>query len=274
MFKNGYLTVKERKNMHSKDKDFIKKLRVMFATLFARSMTKVIVGCPGLPDNIFIYSNITIEDMEYFEPNANYYLHQVEFLDSEFFEDLVEQFPVFKDTTFMLYTDKFLSVVGKHVGDLSNLKMDVRGSDVVISASAKDGSLLEASCGEMISAHLANQYLRVFEEYRVDPIISKEKDLLPIIQKDAALSFIDVDHFTDRSGKCVLLSAGSGVSIKEFPAKADLFEYEYTMLSSELGSTVRINTRFKCPLVSVTSVQPATVWFTKSKIKKDIENVN
>jgi hypothetical protein len=244
----------------------------MFATLFARSMTKVIVGCPGLPDNVFIYCNIPKEEMEYFEPNANYYMHMVQFLDPDFFEDLIEKFPIFKNTTFLLYTDKLLSAIGKHSGDLSTMKMYDNGVKIFISVAQKDESILEVECGEIISAHLAMQYKHVFDEHKIDPVCAREQDLLGVIQKDAPFSFIDIDHFTDRTGKCALLSNGSGVSIKEFPNKADLFEYSYSMLTVEQGTTVEINTVFKCPIVDVVSVQPAVVWFTKSKKEKDITN--
>lgn len=260
--------------MHLKDKDFIKKLRIMFATLFARSMTKVVVGCPGVPENMFIYCNIPKEEMEYYEPDASYYLHLVEFLDTEFFEDLTEQFPIFKDTTFLFYTDKFLSAVGKHTGDLSTLKMHNSGATIFVSVVLKDESVLEVECGEIISAHLALQYKHIFDEHRIDPVCAKQQELLQQIQKDAPFSFIDIEHFTDRTGKCALLSNGSGVSIKEFPVKADLFDYEYFMVTEDQGTTVELNTVFKCPIVSVVSVQPAVVWFTKSKLKKDNQNVN
>jgi hypothetical protein len=194
----------------------------------------------------------------------------VQFTDTEFFEDLVEQFPIFKNTIFMLYADKFLSAIGKHVGGLDTLKMDTVGAVVIISVLQKDGTELIVDCGEMISDHLALQYKHVFDEHKINPICAKEKDLLPILQKDAAISFIDIDHFTDRTGKCAMLNNSSGVSVKEFPSKANLFEYTYVMLSEEQGSTVNINTVFKCPIVSVVSVQPAVVWFTKSKTKKDM----
>lgn len=260
--------------MHLKDKDFIKSLRLMFATLFARSMTKVIVGCPSLPDNVFIYCNIPKEEMEYFEPNANYYIHMVQLLDPDFFEDLIEQFPIFKNTTFLLYTDTMLSAVGKHAGDLTTLKLYNKNEKIFISVVQKDETQIEVECGEIISAHLASQYKHVFDEHKVDPVCAKEQDLLQVIQKDAPFSFIDIEHFSDRTGKCALLSNGSGVSIKEFPSKADLFEYSYSMLTSEQGTTVELNTVFKCPIVSVTSVQPAVIWFTKSKLKEDIKNGN
>ena len=258
--------------MQLSDKEFLNRLKLYFSTLFARSMTKVVIGCPDLADNEFLYSNIKLEEMEYYEPDSAYYIHLVELNDSEFFSDLIERYPVFKDTTWMLYTDKFMSFVNKHDGELKDIKIMVDGADIRISVWPKDAKEpLEGSIGEIISEYSATQYLRVFNASKVDPVSAVETDLLGHISIETPYTIMDVPHFTERTCKAALLLSGSGVSMKEFPKKADLFQYSYSMLSNAEGTTVRVNTRFKCPQVNVTSVQPAIVWFTKSKENKDTE---
>lgn len=258
--------------MQLSEKEFLNRLKLYFSTLFARSMTKVVIGCPDLADNEFIYSNIKLEEMEYYEPDSAYFIHRVELNDSEFFNDLVERYPVFKDTTWMLYTDKLTSFVNKHIGTLNEMLITVDGINVIISVKVKDQEEpLVGEIGEIISEYMASQYLRVFNTALVDPVSAVETDLCGRISVDTPYTIIDVPHFTERTCKAALLLNGSGVSMKEFPKKADLFQYTYSMLSNAEGTTVRVNTRFKCPQVNVTSVQPAIVWFTKSKENKDTE---
>ena len=255
--------------MHLSDKDFLNRLKLYFSTLFARSMPKVVIGCPDLADNEFLYSNIKLEEMEYYEPDSAYYIHRVELCDSDFFNDLVIRYPVFKDSTWMLYTDKLTSFINKHTGPLENIKIYVDGVSVNISVDTKESSEpLSGSIGELISEYTASQYLRVFNSALVDPVSAIETDLCGKISLDTPYTIIDVPQFTERTCKAALILSGSGVSMKEFPKKADLFQYTYNMLSSAEGTTVRVNTRFKCPLINVTSVQPAIVWFTKTN-KKD-----
>lgn len=246
------------------EKDFLKKLKLMFATIFARSMPKIIVGCPELADNVFIYSNVPLEDMEYFEPDANYYFHKVEILDTEFLETLISKFTIFKTATFMLYADKFLAALGKHVGSLDTISLTADNIDILITVHQKDESELTVKCGEIISAYTASRYNQVFDEYKVDPITSKKYDILDDLQKGTPISIIELP-LNDHMVKCALLNNGSGVSIKEFPSKADLFEYSYCAITSASGKTLRVNIFFASPIVRVTSVQPATVWFTQTK---------
>ena len=256
--------------MQLSDKEFLNRLKLYFSTMFARSMTKVVIGCPDLADNEFIFSNIKLEEMEYYEPDSAYYIHRVELNDSEIVNDLFERYPIFKDTTWMLYTDKFLSCVNKHVGDLNDIKITTEGATVFVSVKIKDQEEpFVSEMGEIISEYMTSQYLRVFNTAVVDPVTAVETELCGKISVDTPYTIIDVPHFTERTCKAALILSGSGVSMKEFPKKADLFQYTYSMLSSAEGTTVRVNTRFKCPQVNVTSVQPAIVWFTKSKENKD-----
>lgn len=256
--------------MHLSDKDFLNRLKLYFSTLFARSMPKVVIGCPDLADNEFLYSNIKLEEMEYYEPDSSYYIHRVELCDSDFFNDLIERYPVFKTCTWMLYTDKLTSYINKHVGELKDIKIYVEDVKIMISVNPKDSNEpLIGEIGELISEYTASQYLHVFNSALVDPVSSIETDLCGKMNIDLPYTILDVPHFTDRTCKAALILSGSGVSMKEFPKKADLFQYTYSMLSSAEGKTVRVNTRFKCPLVNVTSVQPSIVWFTKSKNNKD-----
>lgn len=258
--------------MNLTEKDFAATLKLFFSTLFARSMTKVIVGCPGLANNVFLFTNIKLEEIEFYEPNAAYFLHEVEIKDADFLEDLFEQFELFKKATFILYTDKFLATYAKHVGPISEIKMALHDKDISLSVNTKNNTPLVVNCGELISEYTASQYKRVFDEAKIDQLTAKEFDIRDLIDLDNPFSVIDVPFFNDRCCRAALLANQCGVSIKEYPAKSKYQEFQYSAVTTNDGTTVKLNTKFNCPNVSVVSVQPHMIWFTKAKQDKESEN--
>ena len=259
--------------MHLVDKEFTARLKLFFSTLFARSMTKVIVGCPGLPNNMFLFTNIKLEEIEFYEPDAAYFLHEVEIKDSEFIEDLFEQFDLFKKATFVLYTDKFLATYAKHVGPVSEIKMSLHDKDISLCVNTKDNTPLVVDCGELISEYTASQYKRVFDAAKIDQLIAKTFDIKSMIDLVNPFTIIDVPFFDDRICKAALLSNQCGVSIKEYPSKSKCESFHYSAITTNDGTTIKLNTKFDCPNVSVVSVQPHMIWFTKP-IDKETQNAN
>ena len=94
--------------MKNDDKTFLNKLKLYFATLFARSMPKIVFGASGLQDNQALFSNIDLADAELYSPDPKFYIHLVTFKDTDFVDDLFEIFPLLKDAIVLLQSDKFL----------------------------------------------------------------------------------------------------------------------------------------------------------------------
>ena len=255
--------------MNYSDKEFVRQLKLLFSSLFARAMTKVVVGCPGLKKNEFIFSNIKLEEIQMYEPDPAYFIHHVEVLDTHFLEDLFELFPFFENTVCLLYTDKFLSTIGKHVGDLSNIKIFATDQNIDLCVETSNKTPLVVTCAEIISEHDACCYKQIFDNALVDDLESKEQKIEEPIKNPYSL--IDLDFFEDRICKFVHPIKGF-VALNEYPTKAILLDYTYKAKFTNDKSTIKVNTQFRSPSVNVTSVQPSMIWFTKPKKVKDKEN--
>lgn len=255
--------------MNLSDKAFIVELKLLFSSLFSRAMTKVVVGCPGLDSNEFIFSNIKLEEIQMYEPDPKFFIHKVEILNKQFMTDLYEVFPFFKDTCFLLYTDKFLSTIGKHVGGVKEIQVFMNNENIDLCVTTSNKTPLVVTCAQIISEHDASQYYRVFESALVDPVSAKTQDITNAIQEKENYTVIDLNFFEDRICKFVHPIKGY-VSLKEYPNKALLLDYEYTAYITNDKTSVRVNTRFCSPAVNVTSVQPSMIWFSKPK-NKEIE---
>ena len=116
--------------MNFSDKDFIQQLKLLFSSLFSRAMTKVVVGCPGLKENEFFFTNIKLEEIQMYEPDPAFFIHKVEVLDPHVLEDLFEVFPFLKDTCCLLFTDKLLSTIGKHVGKVKDIQVFMNNENI------------------------------------------------------------------------------------------------------------------------------------------------
>lgn len=254
--------------MFNSDKDFIKQLKLLFSSLFSRAMTKVVVGCPELKDNEFIFSNIKLEEIQMYEPDPAFFIHRVEVLETQFMNDLFELFPFFKDTCCLLYSDKFLSTIGKHVGKLSEIQIFMNNENIDICVITSNKTPLVVTCAEIISEHDALQYKRVFDSALIDPMCATSQDISDSIDVKSDYSVVDLNFFKDRICKFVHPSKGY-VSIKEYPNKAVLLDFSYTAYAINDKTSLRVNTVFKSPSVNVTSVQPSMIWFTKPKNKEN-----
>lgn len=252
--------------MNYSDKEFVRQLKLLFSSLFARAMTKVVVGCPELKENEFIFSNIALKDIRMYEPDPEYFLHRVEVLDTHFLEDMFELFPFLKNTTCLLYTDKFLSTIGKHIGNLKDIKVYTTDQNIDLCVTTKNNTPLVVTCAEIISEHDASQYKRVFDSALVDNLESKEQNIEPDINLENPYSVIDLNFFEDRVCKFVHPVKGF-ISLKEYPTKAVLLDYTYKAKFTNDKSTIKVNTQFRSPSINVTSVQPSMIWFTKPKNK-------
>lgn len=254
--------------MNFSDKDFIQQLKLLFSSLFSRAMTKVVVGCPGLKDNEFIFSNIKLDEIRMYEPDPAYFIHRVEVLDTHFLEDLFKVFPFLKDTCCLLYTDKFLSTIGKHTGKVSDIQVFMNNENIDLCVFTSNKTPLVVTCAEIISDHDALQYKRVFDSALIDPATAVGQDLTDSIREKEDYTVIDLEHFKDRICKFVHPLKGY-VSLSEYPKKAVLLDFTYTAYSANDKTSVRVNTHFRSPSVNVVSVQPSMIWFTKSKDKEN-----
>ena len=254
--------------MYNSEKEFIKQLKLLFSSLFSRAMTKVVIGCPGLKDNEFIFSNIKLEEIQMYEPDPAYFIHIVEVLEKQFLDDLFEVFPFMKDTCCLLYTDKFLSTIGKHVGKLSEIKIHTNNENIDLCVITENKTPLVVTCATIISEHDALQYKRVFDSGCIDQVGAMSQDIAELINPKEDYSVIDLDYFKDRICKFVHPLKGY-VSLKEFPQKAILLDFSYKAYATNDKMSLKVNTVFKSPSVNVTSVQPSMIWFTKPKNKEN-----
>lgn len=256
--------------MNFSDKDFIQQLKLLFSSLFSRAMTKVVVGCPGLKENEFFFTNIKLEEIQMYEPDPAFFIHKVEVLDPHVLEDLFEVFPFLKDTCCLLFTDKLLSTIGKHVGKVKDIQVFMNNENIDICVNTSNNTPLVVTCAQIISEHDASQYKRVFDSALINPLEAKEQDITNSIDTSNEYSVIDIDFFKDRICKFVHPLKGY-VSIKEYPNKAVLLDYNYSAHITNDKSSIKINTVFKSPSINVVSVQPSMIWFTKP-INKEKEN--
>ena len=254
--------------MNFSDKEFVKQLKLLFSSLFSRAMTKVVVGCPGFKDNEFIFSNIKLEEIQMYEPDPAYFIHKVEVLDTHFLEDLFEVFPFFKDTCCLLFSDKFLSTIGKHVGNIKDIKIFSNNENIDLCVTTANNTPLVVTCAQIISEHDARQYNRVFESALIDQTAEYVQDITESIDGKSDYSVIDLNYFKDRICKFVHPLKGY-VSLAEYPNKAVLLDFTYTAHVTNDKTSLRVNTHFTSPSVNVTSVQPSMIWFTKPKDKEN-----
>ncbi len=255
--------------MHHSDKDFINKFKLYFATLFARSMPIVIVGCSSLADNQFIYSNIPLEKMELLENSSTYYLHDVKITDEQFMQDLYEVFPLFKSHIFMLNVSKICSAIGKHTGLLKDIILkEVAGVINITVLDKKLGMPLITECGQLISNFVAHRYLEVYTQAYIgtaNTIMYDFKQNITKINLAAPHNTIEIPLSTGKICKLVLLNNGSCVSVKEFIPKSKITDYAYSIYAKLEKNTVVANAVFTSKEIQVTSVHPAVIWFTQKQ---------
>ena len=252
--------------MNHEPKLFLKKLKVYFATIFSRTMSKAVFGVPGLNQNQSLFSNIGLQEAELYAPDPEYFVHLVTFKDEEWFNDLIELFPLFKDSIVLLQVDKFLTGVNKHKGDVTQLHFVRRNTKVYI-VYAPDSVEEESECGEIISSYQARRYYDIFEQGRVDlSSVCKTpfpKDIddsgKPVVMNLGAL-------FPDRNEllyNYVAYVGRSTIALTAFLKTIDLHEYLHEVIASREKDTVKLNVAFTSLLIDVLSVQPALVWFPK-----------
>ena len=254
--------------MNLSDKEFITQLKLFFSSLFSRAMTKVVIGCPGLNDNEFLFTNIKLEEIQMYEPDPAFFIHKVEVLEKAFLEDLFERFAFFKDTCCLLYSDKFLSTIGKHIGKLDDIKIYANNENIDLCVTTSNDTPLIITCATIISEYDASQYYQLFKSALIDRATAYSQDISKSINCKEDYSIVNLDFFKDRICKFVHPLKGY-VSLKEYPSKAVLLDFSYTAYATNDNTSLRVNTIFNSPTVNVISVQPSMIWFTKSKNKEN-----
>lgn len=245
------------------EKVFIDKLRLYFSTIFARTMTKMVVGASPDADNIFYMSNISLHDIMFYEPTPDYYIHKVELKDTEFLAELMERMPVFYTYIFVLYTDKFLSGIAKIMpGYLNDTKLEVVDGMLILTVKTKDGDH-HVQCGEMLDIFTVQKYVDVFEASRIQQPGGHIDQLQQHIVKGALYTKLPIKCY-DNQGVCVFKNNGGCISVKEFIPKIKPDHYELKLLADKDQNAFRINIEFKSDIVDVISEQIGIIWFTKT----------
>lgn len=251
--------------MNNEPKPFLQKLKLYFSTVFSRTMTRAIFGTPNLGDNQILFSNITLQEAELYSPDPEYFIHLVTIKDTEFLEDLFEQFPLFKQGIVLLYVDKFFSGLNKNTGSLSDIKLFNKNNKIFLSVLI-DRVSEEYECGEIISEYQAMRYYDVFNSGVINRSTAAMSPLENKIADTDKLTILDLGKlFNDFSGTytCALLNNRSTIAIKNFVKNSKVGLYTHTVLATREKDAVRLNILFSCPIIEVVSTQPAVVWFPK-----------
>lgn len=244
-------------------KEFVTKTKWIFSSLFARNMPHVIIGCPKVPDTTFIASNIPIEEMEIYEPTADYYIHKCDITDIEYYSLLVSKFPVLKDNVIYLNTAKFLSAFNKFVKDLDITEMLLVNDKIVLKCLDQ-----EFVIGDLISEFTSNLYYNTWES----GLVKGEQPYIKILQEadmnlDNPTFFNVMDHCPEYTGKIepikIIITAGRNtISVKEYFKKTNMLEYGVELKVGVENRAIKIQCSVKTPLVNVISVQPAIRYYS------------
>lgn len=251
--------------MKYEPKLFLQKLKLYFATLFARSMPRAVFGVPDLQDNQVLFSNIKLEEAELYTPDPQYFIHLVTVKDTEFVDDLFEQFPLLKQGIVLLYTDKFFSGINKNEGELKDIKLFNRDNKVFLS-SIKNRVSVEYECGEIISSYQASRYFDIFKSGSINRNTSSSVTLKDRIAVENKITVLDLGQlFDDFNGEytCALLNNQSTIAVNDFLKNSKIDNYTHTVLTVREKDAARLNIWFSCPVIEVVSTQPAVVWFPK-----------
>jgi len=248
---------------------FLNQFKLYFTSLFARTMPKVIIGItlPGYRQFGYIFTNISPEEMDFYEPSPEHWIHNVTIHDILFLDELYKRFPCLEKATACLDTTALFSTINKHAGEESEISMSLeKDHHFYIKVVQKDGVPLIQTCGELITEYTACRYHDLYQHHLIDPsgasILSlKDRDDPPGVP----YIIVDLPPVDGRPCKCVLVTNKSTVSVKEFIKKSGVKDYAHDLISIPDRLTVRVNVRFTCPCITVVSVQPAIAWVTKAQ---------
>lgn len=244
-------------------KEFINKTKLIFSSLFARNMPHVIIGCPKVSDTTFIASNIPVEEMEIYEPTADYYIHKCDITDIEYYSILVTKFPVLKENVVYINTAKFLSSFNKFVKDLDLTEMVLKNNEVILRCMEQ-----EFVIGNLISEFTSNLYYNTWEFGLVKCESPFEKVLDEQHLNTDNPTFLEVlDHCPEYVGgevkkiKIIITAGKNTISLKEFYKKANLLSYDVHLKVGVENRAIKIQCSVDTPLVNVVSVQPAIRYY-------------
>lgn len=253
------------------EKEFKDYLKLTFSSLFARRMPIVVFGCPGTTDNQFFASNITLEEIELYEPKTMYYIHKVSLKHKDFLSDFLETFPLLKDSVIIMDTRPFMAFLNKQKS-YAGLKLIKTTDNQLILEILPEGGIPAISpiVGQVISEHHAFMYRDLFESGKVtseephvrdivnDSFILKDLCPLPLLTIYNR-SFSSLQHVWKATAP--VQEGMSFVALKEFTKNYKDPEQILYCLSGAINRAAKLEFMFRSNFVIVESVQPAARWF-------------
>lgn len=259
--------------MQIDSKTFLAELKFNFATLFARTMTEVIIGADLMDDRVFYFTNLKPVEVEFYSPDPSQFIHRVTFKDNEFIQAFYTQFPVLHQVIAWLRMDLFMTGVNQHAKGLDELELKRVGDRLILYyvvelPHPKNTSPVYAAkqieCGCLLSMYQLDRYNDVYSIGYIEPTTAIRQDLVNRIGTKEQTTILDLGQpFSDdpRGLKCLIHHNKSTVSVAEVINKIKLTGYTHEILLQKQRSVVKINIHFSMEKVDVVSTQPFLLWY-------------
>ncbi|MDD3052580.1 MAG: hypothetical protein PHR06_15780, partial [Candidatus Cloacimonetes bacterium] len=134
-------------------------------------MNCAIIGCPDYADNVWLFTNIPVEEMVIYSPSSEYYMHKVEITDSDLYAEIITRFPILSSAIVFLDLNKFMSCYNKSEKTPEAMKLSIIEENIVFTCNE-----LSVVCGSLLPEFTATLYSSLFER----SVIKTEN---PYIQK-------------------------------------------------------------------------------------------
>lgn len=257
--------------MKLKEQEFKDYLKLTFSSLFARRMPIVVFGCPGTSDNQFFASNLTLEEIELYEPKTMYYIHKVSLKHEDFISDLFETFPILKDSVIIMDTRPFMAFLNKQKTWEGLELIKTPDNKLILQVVPEKGiPIISPIVGQVISEHHAFMYRDLFESGKVDseePYVCDIVNDSFILNEICPLPLLIIYNRSLSSLKDVLKTTApvqegmSFVALKEFTKNYPEPEQLLHCISGAKNRAAKLEFVFKSNFVIVESVQPAARWY-------------
>ena len=200
-------------------KSFLHYTKLIFSSLFGRQMPYVIIGCPKLKDNQFIFTNVDTNEAEIYEANCEQYFHLVTIRNYPWLDILFSQYPVLQDSVLFLDVRTFMSCLNKSDKSLNRSKLTLVGQELFFEC---DDILVP--CGLLITSFLSEQYYAYYEA-GIPKNVHYTEELKMENYTTAPAYFIDIaggdkNDKASLKSKTMMLQGKNVICFKEYIPKA------------------------------------------------------
>lgn len=245
-------------------KEFLNKIKLLFSTLFNRTMPYVVIGNPDKEDH-FLFTSVDPDEIEILNPNPDVVIHDVIINDKNFQNDLYEKFPVLKNYILILFVRDFLSFINKNKN--LDIEMFVHEGHVYIRKNEKTEEE-NIQCGIVVSEYITDRYvdlIKAIKDKSDKPVEPYEYNLSVNLfngKRTTVKTYTDINQ--TYAGKCFLSPGFNTIALDKYlGAYKQHPEYSYKLISWSSNKDIRCETLFTDNFVSVVSVQPFSRWYAK-----------